>query len=82
MAMDIDTHIMTLQDQVLRLISEEENLRELKKEAAGDFRRRIDEIKHKRIAAMKDLADLKKKDLTTEGTTLIKSSNINKLTVQ
>ena len=71
---DLELQVCTVQEQVLKLLDEEEALKHLKRETAKDFRIQIEEIRARRLKAMDNLTELKQKSIESEGTIIIKDS--------
>ena len=70
----LELQVCTLQEKVLRIIDEEDVLRDLKNETAADFRERIKAVTKERKIAQKELKALTQEQYEEEGTEILESN--------
>lgn len=73
---DTDLQTCALQEKIIALITEEENLRELKNESAKEYRTKIVEAKTARMKLVDDLKALNQSNLEVDGTAFIEASAV------
>ena len=71
----LELQICNLQEKVLRMIDEEDTLRDVKNETASDFRDRIRAVQKERKKTQKELKTLQQSQFEEEGTEILEAAD-------
>lgn len=71
---DVELQICSMQEKLLKLVEQEDLLREEKNRVAADYRAQILAVRKERTKATKQLKDLQASQVETEGTLIIEGS--------
>lgn len=71
---DLELQICQTQDKLLKLVEEEDFLRERKKEVAADYREQINGVKKQRQEVAKALKALQTSEVESTGTLIIEAA--------